>query len=142
MQPASHRDCHTRTDPARTHRTTNTATNRAPYTCPIMTSALALQSQHRHHYQCIQMQASAVQRSGPRTWYEPLHSNSTCMGTSVRVLTRMARRESATVPRTGGFVTTSCSRRPGNVWPGLVGASGVGYPGAPSLRSRCCWISM
>ena len=41
MKPASHRDCHTRTDPEHTHRTTSTATNRAPYTCPIMTSALA-----------------------------------------------------------------------------------------------------
>ena len=48
MQPASHRDCHTRTDPAHTHRTTSTATSSAPYTCPIMTSALALQSQHRN----------------------------------------------------------------------------------------------
>ena len=33
MQPASHRDCHTRTDPAHTHRTTSTATNCAPYSC-------------------------------------------------------------------------------------------------------------
>ena len=28
--------------------TTSTATDRAPYTCPIVTSALALQSQHRN----------------------------------------------------------------------------------------------
>ena len=48
MQPGSHRDSHTRTDPAHTNRTTSTATHRATYTCPIMTSALALQSQHRN----------------------------------------------------------------------------------------------
>ena len=44
MQPASHRDCHTRTDPVHTHNATSTATNRALYTFPIMTSALALQT--------------------------------------------------------------------------------------------------
>ena len=37
---------HIYTDPEHTHRTTSTATDRAPNTCPIMTSALALQSQH------------------------------------------------------------------------------------------------
>ena len=39
MKPASHRDRHARTDPADTHCTTSTATNRASYTCPITTSA-------------------------------------------------------------------------------------------------------
>ena len=48
MQPASHRGSHTRTHSAQTHRTTSTATNSAPYTFPIMTSALALQTQHRN----------------------------------------------------------------------------------------------
>ena len=48
LAAASHRDSHTRTDPAHTHRTISTATNGAPYTFPIMTSALALQSQHRN----------------------------------------------------------------------------------------------
>lgn len=28
MQPTSHRECHTQTDPAHSHRTTSTATNR------------------------------------------------------------------------------------------------------------------
>ena len=47
MQPASRRGSHSCTDAAQTHRTTTTATNSAAYTCLIMTSALALQSQDR-----------------------------------------------------------------------------------------------
>ena len=57
MQPASHRDCHTRTDPEHSRRTTSTATNRAPYTCPVVNVDLvqhgwstqrAVQLQHHH----------------------------------------------------------------------------------------------
>ena len=57
MQPASHRDSHTRPDSAQTQHTTSIAnylhlhyiyiaTKRAPYTRHISTSALAQQSQH------------------------------------------------------------------------------------------------
>ena len=45
MQPDSHPCSHTRT----AHCTSNTATNNAPYPCPIMTSALALCMQSQHH---------------------------------------------------------------------------------------------
>ena len=50
MQPASHRDSHTRPDLAQTQHTTSIATKSAPYTrlIDITTSALALQSQHRN----------------------------------------------------------------------------------------------
>ena len=47
MQPASHRDSHTRPDSAQTPHTTSIATKSAPYTRLITTSALVLQSQHR-----------------------------------------------------------------------------------------------
>ena len=47
QQAQALRGSHTRPDSAQTRHTTSIAANSAPYTRPIMTSALALQSQHR-----------------------------------------------------------------------------------------------
>ena len=47
-QPSQFSHTVARTESAPTHHMTSTATNSAPYTCPIMASALALQSQHRN----------------------------------------------------------------------------------------------
>ena len=63
MQPASHRGSHTRPDSAQTRHTTSKATNSAPCTSIITTSALAQQSQHLGVDVSREVVRGALQRS-------------------------------------------------------------------------------